>query len=33
MTRAAISEDDVPFALFALERMMFIRAFAKPARI
>jgi hypothetical protein len=28
-TRAPISEDDVPFALFALERMMFIRAFDK----
>jgi Aldehyde dehydrogenase family len=28
-TRAPTSEDDVPFALFALERMMFIRAFDK----
>jgi len=29
MTRSTISEDDIPFALFALERMMFIRAFEK----
>ena len=29
MTRSTISEDDIPFGLFALERMMFIRAFEK----
>jgi hypothetical protein len=29
MTRSTISEDNIPFALFALERMMFIRAFEK----
>ena len=29
MTQAPISENDAPFALLALERMMFIRAFEK----